>query len=106
MEIIRDRKAKRFCLSQKSYIEKVLERFGVHNAKAVSTPFLTNLKLYAKMSPQIEEAEEFMSRVPYSNAVGSLMYHMVCTRPDIAHAMSVFSHYMANPRKPHWQAVK
>ena len=47
-----------------------------------------------------------MSRVPYSNAVGSLMYAMVCTRPDIAHAVSVVSCYMANPGKSRWQAVK
>ena len=47
-----------------------------------------------------------MSRVPYSNAVGSLMYAMVCTRPDIAHAVSVVSRFMGNPGKEHWQAVK
>ena len=47
-----------------------------------------------------------MSHVPYSSAVGSLMYAMVCTRPDIAYAVSVVSRYMANPGKQHWQAVK
>jgi hypothetical protein len=47
-----------------------------------------------------------MSRVPYSSAVGSLMYAMVCTRPDIAHAVGVVSRYMKNPGKEHWEAVK
>jgi ATP-binding cassette subfamily B (MDR/TAP) protein 1 len=44
-----------------------------------------------------------MSRVPYSSAIGSLMYAMVCSRPDLAHAMtmSVVSRYMANPGKKH-----
>ena len=44
--------------------------------------------------------------MPYSNAVGSLIYAIVCTTPDIAHAMSVVSSYMANLGKAHWQAVK
>jgi hypothetical protein len=47
-----------------------------------------------------------MSRVPYSSAVGSLMYAMVCTRPDIAHAVGVVRRYMNNPCKEHWEAVK
>ena len=47
-----------------------------------------------------------MLQVPYSNAVGSLMYAMVCTRPDISHAVGIVSRYMHNPGKGHWQAVK
>jgi hypothetical protein len=47
-----------------------------------------------------------MFRVPYSSAVGSLMYVMVCTRPNIAHAMGVVNRYMNNPGKEHWEAVK
>jgi hypothetical protein len=47
-----------------------------------------------------------MSRVPYSSTVGSLMYAMVCTRPDIAHAVGVVSRYMNNLGKEHWEAVK
>ena len=47
-----------------------------------------------------------MSRVPYSSVVGSLMYAMVFTRPDIAHVVGVVSRYMNNPGKEHWEAVK
>nr|GEX33554.1 retrovirus-related Pol polyprotein from transposon TNT 1-94 [Tanacetum cinerariifolium] len=53
-----------------------------------------------------EDDKEDMSRVPYSSAVGSLMYVMVCIRPDLAHAVSVVSRYMHNPGKLHWEAVK
>ncbi|GJU70104.1 retrovirus-related pol polyprotein from transposon TNT 1-94 [Tanacetum coccineum] len=56
--------------------------------------------------PKSEEDKEDMSRVPYSSAVGSLMYAMVCTRPDLAHAVSVVSRYMHNPGKIHWEAFK
>ena len=47
-----------------------------------------------------------MSKVPYSNAVSSLMYGMVCTRSDISHAVGTVRSYMHNPRKEHWKAVK
>ncbi|KAH9669264.1 hypothetical protein KPL70_021723 [Citrus sinensis] len=47
-----------------------------------------------------------MSRVPYASAVGSLMFAMICTRPDIAQAVGAVSRYMANPGREHWITVK
>ena len=47
-----------------------------------------------------------MSRVPYASAVGSLMFAMIYTRPDIAQAGGAVSRYMANPGEEHWTAVK
>jgi len=47
-----------------------------------------------------------MSRVPYVNVVGSLMYAMVCIRPDIAHVVGVLSRFMSKPGKEHWKIVK
>ncbi|XP_057545831.1 secreted RxLR effector protein 161-like [Amaranthus tricolor] len=58
------------------------------------------------MSPQTEEELAYMSRVPYPNAVDFLMYAMVCTRPDIAHAVSLMSRFMARPGREYWQGVK
>lgn len=46
-----------------------------------------------------------MSSVPYSNAVGSIIYAMICTRPDIAQAVSIVSRYMSNSGKAHSLAV-
>ena len=48
---------------------------------------------------------EYMSHVPYASVVGSLMYAMVCTRFDLAQAISVVSRYMDKPGKEHWQAM-
>ena len=76
------------------------------NAKPVSTPLATHFKLSAALSPQTNEEIHDMPYIPYASAVGSLMYAMVCTRPEISHAMSVVSRYMANPGKTHWQAMK
>ena len=95
MEIRREREERRIYLSQRSYLEKVISRFGMDNAKSVSTPLTGHFRLSAVMSPSSEEEKMHMARVPYANAVGSLMYAMVCTRPDIAQAVSVVSRYMA-----------
>ena len=46
-----------------------------------------------------------MSHVPYVSAIGSLMYAMVCTRQDIAHAVGDLSRYMSKPRKEHWIVI-
>ncbi|GKE58106.1 hypothetical protein Tco_1497291 [Tanacetum coccineum] len=74
--------------------------------KLILTPFPTDVKLSSKMSPSSEKERMEMSRVPYASAVGSLMFAMICTRPDIAHAVGVVSRYMAKPGRGHWEAVK
>eukprot|EP00253_Pinus_taeda_P001525 PITA_01525 len=106
MRITRDRKNRKLTFSQNEYIQKVLKRFNMHNAKPVSTPFASHFKLSKEMCPKNQEDVDYMSKVPYASAVGSLMYAMVCTRPDIAHAVGVVSRYMNNPGKEHWMAVK
>ncbi|KAE8686265.1 hypothetical protein F3Y22_tig00111070pilonHSYRG00067 [Hibiscus syriacus] len=73
-----DTKSGTLMLSQAEYINKVLSRFNMQDAKPVS----------------------------YASTIGSLMYAMVCTRPDIAHAVGAVSRYMNNPGKVHWEAVK
>jgi hypothetical protein len=106
MRITRDRKNRNLTLSQGEYIEKVLERFRMQNAKPDSTPLSSHLKLTKEMFPKTQEEIEYMYRVPYLPAIGSLMYAMVCTRPDIAHGVGVVSRYMKNPSKEHWEAIK
>ena len=73
-------------------------------AKSIDTPSAANIHLSTAFAPK--SAKEYMSRVPYASAVGSLTYAMVCTRPDLAHAVSVVSRFMGEPGKEHWQAVK
>lgn len=97
IEIHRDRSVGILFLSQKKYIEKVLERFGIQSKKLVNTPLATHFKLSGALSPQTVEEVEHMSHVPYISTIGSLVYAMVCTRSDIAHAVSVVSMYTANP---------
>lgn len=106
MKIIRDRLKRMLWMSQEEYLKKVLERFNMHNAKPVHVPLPGHLKLSKTQCPENDQEKEEMSKVPYSSAVGSLMYAMVCTRPDIGYAVGVVSRFLSNPGKEHWSAVK
>ena len=70
-------------------------------AKPVSSPLGSYLNLSSKQSPSNEKEKEEMQKVPYALAVSSLMYVMVCTRPDIAHAIGVVSRFLSNLGKEH-----
>ena len=82
------------------------QRFNMQDSKLVNVPIPVGVKLSAEQCPKTQQEEEDMSRVPYASAVGSLMYAMVCTRPDIAHVVGVLSRFMSNPGKEHWTIVK
>ena len=106
MRITRDRKNRKLMLYQGEYIENVLHRFKMRNQKPFSTPLANHFKLSKEMCPKTQEKIDYMSRTPYSSVVGSLMYSMVCTRPNISHAMGVVSRYINNPSKEHWKEVQ
>ena len=106
MEIKRDHANRKLWLNQRKYVETILQRFNMHGSKPVKVPIPIGVKLSADQCPKTQEEEEDMSHVPYASAVGSLMYAMVCTRPDIAHAVGVLSRYMSKPGKEHWTTVK
>ena len=58
------------------------------------------------MGPKTPEEKKKMSNVPYSNAVGSLMYATMCTRPNIYYAVGMVNCYQANPGMMHWKEIK
>ena len=73
----------------------------MQNAKPVSTPLATHFRLSFTLSPQLEDDVDYMSQVPYSSAVGSFMYAMIFSHPDLSYAISVVQRYMMNPDKEH-----
>ena len=99
--IIRDKANGTLKFSQSEYVKKVLSRFNMNEAKPVSTPLGSHFKLSKEQSPKTEEERDHMSKVPYASTIGSLMYAMVCTRPDIAHAVGVVSRFMSRSGKQH-----
>ncbi|KAH9315581.1 hypothetical protein KI387_024208, partial [Taxus chinensis] len=94
-------KERNIVLSQEEYINKVLERFSMQDAKLVGTPLAGHFKLSKEQSPKTKEDRIQMSRVPYSSVVGSLMYVTVCTKPDISHSMGVVSRFMSDLGREH-----
>ena len=69
-------------------------------------PMLQGKTLSKTQSPASAEEREIMDKVPYASAIGSIMYAMLCTRPDVAHAISLTSRYQSDPSSKHWIAVK
>eukprot|EP00253_Pinus_taeda_P033547 PITA_33547 len=106
MRITRDRKNRKLTLSQSEYIEKVLKRFNMQNEKPVGIPLASHFKLSMEACPKAQEEMAHIPKAPYASAVRSLMYAMVCTRHDVAHAVGVVSRYMNNPGKENWVVVK
>ncbi|KAG8501803.1 hypothetical protein CXB51_004715 [Gossypium anomalum] len=76
-------------IRKKGYIEKLLCRFNMRSAKPVSTPLAAaHFRLSSALSPQSDDEIKYMSHVPYSSAVGSLMYAMF-VHVQIYHMQSV-----------------
>ncbi|XP_060965581.1 secreted RxLR effector protein 161-like [Cannabis sativa] len=75
-------------------------------AKVVKQPITSQYTISKEQSPKREKEVEAMKDVPYSKVVGSVIYLMVSTKPDLGYAMSVLNKYMENPGKVHWLAMK
>ena len=99
MRIVKDKANGTLKLSQSEYVKKILSRFNMNEAKPVSTPLGSYFKLSKEQSSKTEKERDHMSKVPYALAISSLMYVMVCTRPNIAHVVGVMSRLMSRPGK-------
>ncbi|CAM8998933.1 unnamed protein product [Rhodiola kirilowii] len=106
INIVRNRQKKLMFLSQAEYVDKVLEKFSMHDSKPAMIPLGGHLVLSKEDCPKDETARKKMSSIPYDVAVGSVMYCMLCTRPDLAFGISVLSRFMSNPGESHWNAMK
>ncbi|KAL0292214.1 UNVERIFIED_CONTAM: Retrovirus-related Pol polyprotein from transposon TNT 1-94 [Sesamum angustifolium] len=105
IKIYRDRSRRMLGLTQSSYIEKVLKRFKIDNAKRGFLPMRHGIKLSKKQSPKTNEVLKTRSDIPYALAVGSIQYVVQCTRPDIGYALSMTSIYQACTGDAHWRAL-
>ena len=76
-------------LSQAGYIDKVLERFSMQNSKKGLLPFRDGVPLSDDQRPKTQEEVDMMRQVPYASVMGSLMYAMLCTRPDICYSVGM-----------------
>ncbi|CAJ2644822.1 unnamed protein product [Trifolium pratense] len=106
IRIYRDRSQKLLGLSQSTYIDKVMRRFNMHDSKKGFIPMQHGLCLSKTQSPSSKEERDRMSKIAYASSIGSIMYAMICTRPDVLYALSATSRYQSDPGEAHWVAIK
>ena len=89
-------------IDQSQYIRKVLQRYGMADCKPVATLLPKKVMLRAASDEEAEAAWNYL----YLQVIGSVMYAMLGTRPDIAYAVSTLSHYSSRPGIQHVNALK
>lgn len=98
MTVKRDRRSDVIRLGQEAYVTRFLNHFNYWNLTPASTPLETSRRLASAEDGYVAPRK---LREDYQSAVGSLMYAMLGTRPDIAYAVSLMSRYSANPLPAH-----
>ncbi|GKF09423.1 retrotransposon protein, putative, ty1-copia subclass, partial [Tanacetum coccineum] len=106
IKMIRDRSKRLISLSQSAYIEKILKRFWMENSKKGYTPMIEKPDYKKSQGDKTPSKVQHMQRVPYASAIGSIMYAVRYTRPDVAFAQNLCSRFQQNPGEIHWTAVK
>ena len=106
IKIYRDRSQRLLGLSQSGYIDKVLKRFSMQDSKRGFLPMSHGIKLSKSQCLTTKDERERMDKIPYASAVGSIMYAMLCTRPDVSYALSMTSRFQSDPCEFHWIVVK
>ena len=103
VEVLRDRARCSLKISQEAYLGRVLADHGMDHCATVSTPVDSGIRL---MKPPEGFVATPWERQRYQSAVGSLMYAMLGSRPDIAYTVGLVSSFSTNPGNEHWTAVK
>ncbi|GKC27539.1 retrotransposon protein, putative, ty1-copia subclass [Tanacetum coccineum] len=104
--IYKDRSRRLIGLCQSAYIEKILKRFHMENSKRGNIPMQDKPELCKSQGASTPAEVQRMKRVSYALAVGSIMYAVRCTLPDVAFTQNITSRFQQNPGDLHWTAVK
>ncbi|GJR87892.1 hypothetical protein Tco_0211903 [Tanacetum coccineum] len=106
IKIYRDRSKRLIGLGQNAYMDKILKRYRMDNSKRGHIPMQERLDLNKTQGASTPEEVKRMQNVPYASAVGSIMYVVRCTRPDVAFAQNITSRFQQNPSECHSTTVK
>lgn len=93
-------------IDQEDYIKKILKKFRMAECNSISTSADPNARLSAKKKDEDLARDKDLSKLPFKEAVGSLLYLSQISRPDIAFAVNQVSSFCANPSLEHWNTVK
>ncbi|GKB63925.1 retrotransposon protein, putative, ty1-copia subclass [Tanacetum coccineum] len=106
IKIYRDRSKRLIGLCQSAYIEKILKRYFMENSKRGTIPMQEKMKLSKSQGASTPAKKQRMQSIPYASAVGSFMYAVRCTRPNVAFAQNRTSRFQQNPGELRWTIVK
>ncbi|GJS46568.1 hypothetical protein Tco_0596689 [Tanacetum coccineum] len=106
IKIHQDRSKRLIGLCQSTYIEKIIKRFYMENSKRGTIPMQEKLKFSKSQGASTPAEIQRMQNIPYASAIGSIMYAVRCTRPDVAYAQNITSRFQKIPSEVHWTAVK
>jgi hypothetical protein len=97
LKVERDRPKRTIALSQKAYVETILKRFRLQDAKTTLIPMNTSAILSTDQSPSTSDETNEMGNIPYQRGIRLLMYAATSTRPDITFPIAILSQFMRNP---------
>jgi len=101
LQIFRNTKNGTMFINQEQYIEKILNKFGMNECKSLSVP-IDKTTVNGMTGRSVND----LPKVPYREAVGSLMFVAIASRPDIAFATNFLSRFLSSYDEKHWKAVK
>ncbi len=101
MEMEKDHAQCLLYINQIGYFKEIFKRFHMEDYKAIGVPINPKTKLKNNVNKDVE-----MVKLPYQQAMGSLMYVMLCTQLDLTYLINVVNQHMANPSLEHWIAIK
>ena len=78
----------------------------MQDSKRGFLPMPHGIKLSKSQCPTMKDEKECMDKIPYASAIGSILYALLCTRPDVFYALSMTSRVQSDPGECHWIAVK
>ena len=107
LEVQRDSASGRLLLSQRKFVATILERFSKYVPPLCSIPMdpAAGAALSMQQSPDTKFAQDAMAAFPYRQLIGSLMYLMIATRPDLTFSLSKLSKFNNSPGRTHWEAA-
>jgi hypothetical protein len=103
MDVVRDFEKGHITISQTGYIEELLDKFGMADAKPMATPLPADVSLVTALPSELLSPTEHSK---FRELVGSLNYIAVMTRPDIATAVHQLARFTARPGSTHLVAAK
>ena len=106
VKVQRNRPLRSLTLSQAHFVDQILHRFGMSESKPVATPLDTSVKLKTINKDDSSTGTSEIDTTLFRQIIGSLMYLMIGTRPDLAAAVSIISQYASNPTDEHLRAAK